>query len=167
MARTIYGAELFKSPTKEANYTHNSIGTNSTVFTANDPVTISSGLLVVAGTTNTVAGINAKTQTMASDNQTVAKVTPSYIPVDQDMEFLMGTNSDLSATTSIGVYYKLTTATTNTVQVDVTSGAQSTGSRVVVCTGVDPLNEGGTGSGSGLRQGLFKFVKVLNIKSDN
>lgn len=166
MARTIYGAEVYKSPTKEQNYDSNSIGKNSEAITSGDPLTISSGLLQVGGTTNTIVGIAVKTATMASDNQTVAAVKPKYVPIDQDTVFLMGTNSDLSATTSIGVYYKLSAATTNTVQVDVASGAQTGSSRVVVCVGVDPQSEGGTGSGSGLRQGLFKCVKVLNIKSD-
>ena len=168
MARTIYGAELYKSPTNPVNYEADGLGTNSAVYTTGDPVTITTGLLVVAGTTDAVVGINAKTATMTASNQTVAKVYPRYIPMDQDYIFLMGTNADLTATTSVGVYYKLTTATTATVQVDVTSGAQTTSNRVVVCVAVDPLKEGGTGAGSGLRQGLFKFVKVLeDIKSDN
>lgn len=166
MASTIYGATLYRSPGNGVNYHSDSIGTNSAAFTSGDPIKIASGLMAVAGTTDQVDGIVVKTQTMTSDNQTVAKVKPMYIPFDQDYEFLMGTNSDLSATTSIGVYYKLTTGTTAVVQVDVASGAQTGANRVVVCTGVDPQGLGGTGSGSGLRQGLFKFVKVKNIKSD-
>lgn len=167
MARTIYGAELFKSPALETNFVQNLIGKNSEVFAFGDLVeyVASHGLEVIASATPSVLGVSAKTQTMTSSNETVAKVKPAYIPIDQDMEFLMGTNSDLDALTSPGVYYKLTGAT-GAIQVDVTSGAQTTTNRVVVCTGVDPLNEGGTGSGSGLRQGLFKFVKVLNVKSN-
>jgi hypothetical protein len=156
----IYGAQLFKTPTNEINYTSDfAIGTNSEVFTSGDPVTVSSGLLTANGATGSVAGVVVKTATMATDNQTVAKVKPLLIPVDQDYEFLMGCNSNLSETTSIGVFYKLT-GTTGVVQVDVGAGAQTTSSRIVVCTKVDP---NGTGD---LTQGLFKFVKVLNVKSD-
>lgn len=166
MARTIYGAEIYKSPTKEVNADRSVIGKNSTVFTANDPVSIdaSHGLIVTTATTS-VIGVVEKTATMTSDNETVAMVKPAFAPIDQDTEFLMGTNADLSPLTSVGAYYKLT-GTTGAVQVDVTSGVQTGSSRVVLCTKVDPLNEGGSGSGSGLRQGLFKFVKVYNLRSD-
>jgi hypothetical protein len=163
---TLYGATVFRAPNNSVNYHTDSYGTNSAAFTAGDTVKIASGLMAVAGTTDQVDGVVVKTQTMTSSNQTVAKVQPAYIPMDQDYEFLMGTNADLSATTSIGVYYKLTAATTGTLQVDVTSGAQTGNARVVLCTGVDPQGKGGTGAGSGLREGLFKFVKVKNIKSD-
>lgn len=156
-----YGFKVFTTPTNPINYTYRSIGTNSAEFTDGDPVTEASGLLAVAGTTDQVVGVVVKSQTMASDNQTVDQVKPAFIPVDQDYEFLAGTNSNLSLTASPGVFYKLTTATTGTVQVDVGSGAQTTSSRVVVCTGVDPLHTGD------LAVGLFKFVKVFNIKSDN
>ena len=165
----LYGATVFESPNNPVNYDGGKvIGDNSEAFTTGDPVTIESGgTLAVAGTTNSVYGVVQKTQTMASDNETVAKVKPVCIPTDMDYQWLMGTNADLSPLTSLGVYYKLTTATTGAVQVDVTSGAQTTSNRVVVCTAVDPNALGGTGSGSGLRQGLFKFVKVSNIRTDD
>jgi len=103
---------------------------------------------------------------MASNNETVAKVQPVYTPISQDYEFMMGTNADLSAITSIGAYYKLVAGGTGAQQVDVNAGVQTTSNRVVVCTGVDPQGLGGTGSGSGLRMGLFKFVKVYNLRND-
>jgi hypothetical protein len=156
----IYGAQLFKTPTNGINYTSDfAIGTNSEVFTSGEPVTVTSGLLTIVGATSAVAGVIVKTATMASDNQTVALVKPLIIPVDQDYEWLMGTNANLSETTSIGVFYKLT-GTTAAIQVDVNSGAQTTTNRVVVCTKVDPNGLGD------LTQGLFKFVKVINVKSD-
>lgn len=102
---------------------------------------------------------------MSATNQTVALVKPAVQPIDQTADYLMGTNSDLVALTSPGTFYKLT-GTSSTIQVDVSSGAQTGSARVVICSKVDPNNEGGTGSGSGLRQGLFKFVRVFNIKSD-
>jgi hypothetical protein len=161
MARTIYGATLFKSPTKEVNFDGGIvIGKNSEVFTSGDPVTITSGFLLVAGATDTVYGVVQKTQTMVSTNQTGALVKPSVLVPDQSYEFLMGTNSDLAAT-SVGTFYKLT-GTTGAVQVDVTSGAMTGTAIIVECTKVDPNGEGGSGSGSGLRQGLFRFVKLFN-----
>ena len=166
MTRTIYGAELFKSPTNPVNFASAVIGKNSEVFTSGDVATIdASDGLKVAGATDSVIGVVQKTATMTSSNETVAKVTPAYIPVDQDYEFLMGTNADMSPLTSVGAYYKLT-GTTGAMQVDVTSGAMTGTARIVMCTKVDPNAEGGTGSGSGLRQGLFKFVKVFNVKSN-
>lgn len=162
----LYGAVIDTSPTNPINFDGGRVvGSNSAVFTHDDPVTIdASGTLIVTTATTPVYGIVQKTQTMSSTNATVAKVLPVCIPIDQDYEFLMGTNADL-AITSVGTYYKLTGAT-GLVQVDVTSGAQTTTNRVVVCTQVDPNAVGGTGSGSGLRQGLFKFVKLSNMRDN-
>ena len=155
------------SPTNAADYDHNGIGKNSEVFAIGDVLTMdASHGLKVAGATDSVMGISATSATMASNNETVAKVTPSYTPINQDYEFLMGTNADLSALTSIGAYYKLVAGGTGAQQVDVNAGVQTTSNRVVICTGVDPQGLGGTGSGSGLRQGLFKFVKVFNLRND-
>jgi len=122
--------------------------------------------LKVAGATDSVIGVVVKTQTMTSNNETVAKVKPSYRVIDLDYEFLMGTNSDMSALTSVGAYFKLVAGGTGAQQVDTNAGAQTTTNRVVMCTSVDPNGLGGTGAGSGLRQGLFKFVKVFNVKSN-
>lgn len=160
MARTIYGAEVAESVSNPVNFDYDIVGKNSVAFTVGDPVKFSSGVLDVAGTTDSIAGVAAKTVTMASDNQTVAKVSPGYIPTDERTLFLMGTNADLTGNaTDVGTYYKLTTGTTGTVQVDVTSGVQTTTNRVVMIKQVDPNNEGGTGSGSGLRQCLVVFVR--------
>lgn len=163
---TIYGAVVFTSPTKETNTDGGRvIGKNSEVFTANDIVTIDhSDGLKVAGATDSVYGTILKTQTMTSSNETVAKVKPYVFPIDQSYEFLMGTNADLSALTSVGEYYSLT-GTTGAQQVDVSGGAVTGASRVVICTKVDPQAIGGTGAGSGLRQGLFKFVKVTDFQA--
>ena len=163
----LYGAQVFTSPTNPVNYDGGRVvGSNSAVFTANDPVTIdASGTLIVTTAVTPVYGVVQKTQTMSSSNATVAKVKPVCIPADQNYEFLMGTNADLTDPTSVGTYYKLS-GTTGAVVVDVTSGAQTTTNRVVVCTKVDPQNKGGSGAGSGLREGLFKFVKTTNF-TDN
>lgn len=156
----IYGASVQTSPTMETNYDSNAIGMNSAVFAVGDILTMdASNGLKVAGATTSVIGVSATSATMSATNQTVGLVKPAYIPVDQDTEFLMGTNSALSALTSIGAYYKIT-GTTGAMQVDVASGVQTTSSRVVVCTGVDPQGIGDP------TQGLFKFVKIFNLRND-
>lgn len=163
---TLYGAKVYQENRSESDVRYDVIGNNSEEFTAGDPVTVSSGDLVVAGTTDVIYGIAIKSQTLDADNETVAKVCPGYIPADLSTTFLMGTNSDLTGNaTDGGTYYKLTTATTGTVQVDVTSGVQTTTSRVVEIVKVDPRNIGGTGAGSGLRECLVRFVKtpVINV----
>lgn len=157
----IYGASVIKSKKLETDYSYDAIGKNSEVIASGDPLTISSGVLSVAGTTNTVVGIAAKTATMASDNQTVAKVQPAYTPIEESALYLMGTNSDLTGNaTDGGTYYKLTTATSGAVQVDVTSGTQTGANRVVEIVEVDPFAKGGSGSGSGLREVVVRFVKT-------
>lgn len=162
MAQTLFGARCVTSPNNPTNTDGGrAIGNNSEVFTANDVVTLSGGQVQVAGATDAVYGVALKTQTMTANNETVAKVTPYVFPIDQNYEYMMGTNADLSPLTSIGVFYKLT-GTTGIQQVDVTGGAMTGVARVVVCTKVDPNGDGGTGAGSGLRVGLFKFVRVTN-----
>jgi hypothetical protein len=158
--QVLYGAQPWNPNDEELDLNYDAIGKNSEAFTVYDPVTYSSGKLVVAGTTNGVAGVVAQTVTMTSTNETVAKVQPGYVPVSEDTVFLMGTNSDLTGNaTDVGTFYKLTAATTGTVQVDVANGVQTTTNRVVMIKQVDPQNIGGTGSGSGLRQALVVFVK--------
>jgi hypothetical protein len=162
---TIYGATIVTSPNNPTNTDGGRIlGDNSEVFTANDLVTaeIGSGTLAVAGATDPIYGIVLKTQTMASDNESVAKIRPICFTVDQQYELLMGTNADL-AEANLGDYFKLTGAT-GAQQVDVASGAQTGTSRIVMLTKIDPNGLGGTGAGSGLRQGLFKVVKPSDIR---
>lgn len=165
MAATIFGAHTRKSPTKEQNYSYGVLGKNSTVFNENDIVAVDAAHgMIVAPVTTPVLGVIAKTQTMSSTNETVAKVQPAFVPIDQDYEFLMGTNADLSPLTSPTAYFNLT-GTTGAQQVDVAGGATTGTAAIVMCTKVDPNNIGGTGAGSGLRQGLFKFIRVLNYKN--
>ena len=160
MAITIYGASVYQEKGNPSNYRYDVLGDNSEVFTSGDVVTLeAAGTMAVGGAATTVLGVVPKTQTMASDNETVAKVHPAYTPAD-DTIFLMGTNSDLSAAPgSEGLYYGLT-GTTGIQQVDVTSGVTSGASRIVEIVKVDPLNLGGTGAGSGLRTCLVRFVKT-------
>ena len=157
----IYGASVEKSPTNGVNIQYDIVGANSAAFTVGDPITISSGQAIVAGNSDTVVGIAVKTQTMTSTNATVAKVTPGYIPVDNDTIFLMGTNTDLTNTaTDFGAYCSLTANTTATVQVNSSNIVRTGSDRVVSIEQVDPFNEGGSCSGSGLRTVLVRFVKT-------
>ena len=167
MSAILYGAlQLSKSPVNEDNYCYDAIGKNSEIFTGGDIVSIdATNGLKVAVAQGAIAGVVAKTVTMASDNQTVAKVSPAFTPIDLDYEFLMGTNSDLTPITSIGDTYQIV-GTTGVQQVDVNTGIVVPGSGgQVEITKVDPLNIGGTGSGSGLRQCYVKFVKLVNNRT--
>lgn len=158
----LYGAQPWEQNNAEQDINYDSYGKNSEVFAQYDPVSYSSGVLIVSGTTLAVAGVAAQTVTMSSTNAgtTGAHVQLGYLPVTEDNYWLMGTNADLTGNgTDPGTYYKLTANTTGTVQVDVTNGVQTTTSRVVMIKEVDPRNIGGTGSGSGLREVSVVFVK--------
>ncbi len=160
MAATIYGATVVQEKGNESDLRYDVVGTNSEVFVENEIVTVSSGLMTAQATTATVLGVVVKSQTMASDNQTVGFVKPAYIPADGTI-FLMGADSDLSVTAGPGTYYGLKgTGASGTQQIDVTSGVTTGANRVVEIVKVDPFNEGGTGSGSGLRQAYVRFVKT-------
>ena len=153
----IYGATPVQEQGLAQNMRYDTLGKDSEVFAVYDPITIASGVLAVAGTTNTVVGVAQKVATMPATNDTVY---PPYIPVSNGSIYLMGTNSDLTDNeTDGGTYYKLT-GSTGTVQVDVTSGVQTTSSRVVEIVKVDPFLDGGSGSGSGLRKCYVRFVKT-------
>jgi hypothetical protein len=162
----LYGASLYQENHNETDLRYDMLGKNSEIFASGDIVTLISGQLAGAlqgvggvGVTS-VTGVVAKTQTMSSTNTTVAKVYPGYIPVSDSTLFVMGTNADLTGnSTNGGTYYGLT-GTTGTAQIDVTSGTQTGASRVVEIVKVDPFNLGGTGSGSGIRQAVVRFVKT-------
>lgn len=159
----VYGAKIFQTLGNSHNFSYDAIGKNSEVITLGDPLTISSGVVkVVSAVTDPIIGIANKTATMASNNQTVAMVTPGYDEIVGSDLYLMGTTSDMTGNaTNGGTYYGLTGAT-GAVQVD--SSSATTGvSRQVEIVQVDPFNIGGTGAGSGLRQVLVRFVKTPYI----
>lgn len=160
--QVLYGAQAWNPNDEELDLNFDSIGKNSEAFTLNDPVYYISGQLAVAGTTQAIVGVVAQTVTMSASNagSSGSRVQPGYVPVSEDTVFLMGTNADLTGNaTDVGTFYKLTANTTNTVQVDVANGVQTTTSRNVMIKQVDPQGIGGTGAGSGLRQCLVIFVK--------
>ncbi len=158
----VNGATVYRNGFLETDINYGIIGKNSEVIAFGDVLTVASGVVkVVAAATDPILGVAAKTQTMASDNQTVAKIQPGFIPAE-DTVFFMYTNSDLTGNaTNDGTYYGLTGAT-GAVVVDVVSGVTATTSRQVQIVKVDPNNVGGTGSGSGLRQSLVKFFRTPN-----
>lgn len=94
----IYGFHLLASPTAEVNLEYR-IGNNSATFTEGDPVsTDADGFLIVSTATVPVAGICAKTVTMASDNETVAKVKVPFYPADAGYRFLAESDANLTQT---------------------------------------------------------------------
>lgn len=157
----IFGASVANSPQNEVDINYDVIGKNSAAFTLGDPLTIASGVALVAGNSDTVIGVAVKTQTMAANNVGTTNVTPGYIAIDTNLLYLMGTNTDLTSTAAnFGNYCNLTANTSGTVQVDGSNVARTTVDRVVAIDQVDPFNEGGSGSGSGLRTVLVRFVKT-------
>ncbi len=157
----IFGASIASKPNNESNILYDIIGKNSAAFTVGDPITVASSQALVAGNSDTIVGIVVKTQTMTSANVGTVNVAPGYTPVDDDTLYLMGTNTDLTNTaTNFGNYCNLTSNTTGTVQVNAANVARTTTDRVVAIQVVDPFNEGGSGSGSGLRTVLVRFVKT-------
>jgi hypothetical protein len=156
----LYGAQLWQENKNESDIRYDTIGTNSEAITAGDILTITSGQIVVAGASTGCIGVAVKTATMTSTNATVAKVYPGYIPAEGSI-FLMGTNSDLTGNaTNDATYYEIT-GTTGVQQVDVTTGSQTSGTtRIVEIVKVDPRGIGSSGSGSGLREVLVRFVKT-------
>lgn len=159
---TINGASLYKTEANASNYSYDYLGKDNEVFAVGDPVTVVSGVMKVATATDVIYGIAVKAVTMGATNDTV--YVP-YMPVQENMTFLMGANGDFTDNeTDGGTYYKIT-GTTGAVQVDQASGVQTTTSKIVVIVKVDPNSIGGTGSGNGSRQVLVRFVKTptLNV----
>jgi len=115
------------------------IGANSIVFSEVDAVYINtSGFLDLATTSSTVLGFALETVTMASDNQTVAKVCPKYcLPYG----VLVVYPSDQACTqTDVGAYADLSSNTTNAMTINLAAG--SSGQFFV--QGFDPDEDGST-----------------------
>ena len=116
------------------------IGGNSVQFSHADPVYIdTSGWLAISSTTNKVLGYYVgQGETMASDNQTVAKKTPDYVYAS-GVEMVFG--SDQACTqTDVGAYADMGTATTGAFELNLNSGG--TGQYLVI--GFDPDGDGST-----------------------
>jgi hypothetical protein len=111
------------------------IGKNSEVFNIADAIYIDTdGFLALTTTSSKVLGYAEEAVTMASDNQTVAKVCPQYIYAHL-IEVKIDT--DQAATqTDIGAYADLVTVTTGAQVLNLAAG--STGQFFVL--GIDPDN---------------------------
>jgi len=125
------------------------IGTNSEVFKKGEVLAMTSGF----GTINTGAldalGICDADKTMASDNQTVAKVEVPFLPASTDMSFEM----DFSSAETVayqGYLYTLTGAVGAQV-VDPSTRSATVG--IVELIKLDPRREGST------TRGLFRFAR--------
>lgn len=113
------------------------IGANSVQFSYADALYIdSSGFLALATTTSKILGYYVgQGETMASDNQTVAKKTPDYVYA-QDVEMIYGSDQDCTQT-DIGAYADFGTVTTGAFELNLLAGA--TGQFLVL--GFDPEGE--------------------------
>lgn len=110
------------------------IGANSIQFSYADPVYIdTSGWLALITTSSKALGYYVgQGETMASDNQTVAKKTPDYVYA-QDVEMIFGSDQDCTQT-DIGAYADMGTVTTGAFELNLAAG--SSGQFLVL--GFDP-----------------------------
>ena len=115
------------------------IGANSIVFSPTDAVYINtSGFLDSASTSSKVLGFALDNITMASDNQTVAKVTPKYCYADAVLVVYPGDSA--CTQTKVGEYADLVTTTSGGQILNGTTAA--TGQFFVI--GFDPDGDGTT-----------------------
>lgn len=116
------------------------IGANSIVFNTADALYINtSGFLDIASTTSKIFGYSLGDITMASDNQTVAKVKPPYAPA-QGVEVIYPANGAITQT-MVGEYTVFSSATAGAQTISNTTSA-TVGQFVVL--GFDPDNDGTT-----------------------
>src|SRR3990167_5280236 len=128
------------------------IGANSVTFSQGDPVLISAtGFLELATAGSKIHGWCLEDSVMASDNQTVAKVTPLYLN-ERNVRMIM--ESDIDCTqTDVGAYADIKGTTSGAFQVDLLAGATgsllveafdpygtSTNTQVVVCVAETSLH---------------------------
>ena len=157
----LYGASVWQEKANPSNYRYDTLVKDSEVIAVGDPLTLSSGVLSVTTGTTTIIGVSGRALTAAQVGATNDTVYCPYVPVSDDTIFLMGTDSDLTDNeTDGGTYYTLTATGTGLIQVAVAHGVATTTSRVVEIVKVDPRGIGGSGSGSGLREVLVRFIKT-------
>ncbi len=115
------------------------IGNNSEVLSYADALSIDgNGHIIVATTSSKVIGFCLEDVTMASDNETVAKYCPLFVPVE---EVTMVYTADQALTqTDVGAYADLVTTTSGAQVLNLAAG--SSGQFIVL--GFDPNNDGTT-----------------------
>jgi hypothetical protein len=115
--------------------------TNAVVAEIGNPMSFSSGRLILATNSSAIAGIAKENKTGTGSNYLyIEEICPKT-------EYEMITNADITAADE-GVYFRLA-ASTNTFTVDKTGGAQTTTARQLVITKFISA-----------RKALVKFVKV-------
>lgn len=117
------------------------IGANSATFSEADAVYINtSGFLDVATTSSRILGFSNETiSALASDNQTVAKVTPKYVYTNGVL--VVYTASGAITQTMVGEYADFSSTTSGAQTVSNTTSA-TTGQVFIV--GFDPAGDGTT-----------------------
>lgn len=127
-------------------------GANSAVFNKFDFVTLASGyLVVVSSDTDRPMGLCDASKTMASDNQTVAKVEVPFYPAQEDFMFEADFDAATQSQANAGTFYTIT-GSTGQQQISASSGSATVGQ--VVLEKFDPRGEGS------LTRGLFRFAKT-------
>jgi hypothetical protein len=112
------------------------IGDNSEALAFGDAVYIdANGHLDKVTTSSKVLGYSLHEGTLTSDNETVAKVCPQYIPA-LGVDMVYGADQDCTQT-DIGAYADFGTVTTNAFELNLAAGA--TGQMLVL--GFDPDGE--------------------------
>lgn len=115
------------------------IGNNSAKFSKADPVTIDSAgnLIVATSSGEKILGFCLEDVTMDSDNETVDKYKPSYIPAYPGVLMVYDSDQDAVLADDIGEYADVT-GTTGAIYMNLTAG--STGQFLV--RSKDPYEEG-------------------------
>ena len=147
----MYGAKFSRSKGGMTEPLDHHVGANSEVFAVGDLVCYASGFLEVVDhvTSDRPIGICKKAVTMASTNQTVAKVQVPFIPLTPDDEFEMDLDAAATAANQ-GQYFQLAGLATGAQQVSFASASDTVGQ--VMLVKLDPRGEGST------TRGLFKLV---------
>ena len=149
----MYGAKLFGVYAESPGGLSYALGKNSEVFTKGDFVSKASGVLLVASS-GALEGICDRSVTMASDNQTVAKVMIPYYSSRMDFTFEADFDGVSGATNTVANQEKFYTITGTTGAQQIANGSGSTTSGQVCFMQGDPR-----GTGDGFR-GMFRFAKA-------
>ncbi len=122
------------------------IGANSVTFTEADPVYINtSGFLALGTSSDKVLGFSTDTiSTLASDNQTVAKVCPKYLYHDAVLVVYPLAAAAAATQTMIGEYVVISGTTSGAFTVGTNSA--TVGQFLVV--GINPNNNGSVTDGT-------------------
>lgn len=118
------------------------IGGNSIQFSKVDAVTVNtSGFLIIStSASDRILGFSNDDRLMASNNQTVAQVKPSYVPAIGTEIFITADAAETQ--TNIGEYQVYGTFTSGAQQILQSTSSATIGQVFVL--GFDPYNEGTT-----------------------